>query len=465
MATALAALGWASGARAQVAPAAPEPLAVGDWRLAPVLEARVRGEYRKDLDGADRGILTERARLGVDASRGAVEARVVLQDARVWDLGTGGDFLTGPLPIASTGVYEAWGEAHTSGAHPSLLRIGRQEVTWGEGRLLGVSDWSPTGRTLDAVRGRLVTGDWAFELLAAVLETPLALTTAGSTLPLGATQAYGQLFGARAQWDLDPLFGVELYGLARFAQTNPLPESLDQTVEGSTYTGALRLAGDARGWTWAVEGAYQGGKADHVVLPPQGGTFNGLNPASFSESRSAWAAAGHVGYRFEHLALTPSVRLGGSTASGDDGSSSRFKTFDPILPDAHTWYGAMDLLTWSNEIEANARVSIVPWTDGLATVEYRYLRFAQASGGWTTGYVENITLIPNTGNTSAELGHEVDASIAWAPWTPLDLRAGYSVLALGDGAKASVTAVAPTQGATPPSLSHFAYLQASVRIP
>ena len=463
MAAALVALGWASGARAQVAPAAPESLAVGDWLLAPVVEARVRGEYRKDLDGADRGILTERARLGVDASRGTVEARVVLQDARVWDLGTGGDFLTGPLPIAATGVYEAWGEAHTSGAHPSLLRVGRQEVTWGEGRLLGVSDWSPTGRTLDAVRGRLVTGDWAFELLAAVLETPLALTTAGSTLPLGATQAYGELFGARGQWDLDPLFGVELYGLARLAQTNPTPESLDSTVKGSTYTGALRLAGDAHGWTWAAEGAYQGGKADQVAVPPAPGTniLGRLSP----ESRSAWAAAGHVGYRFEHLALTPAVRLGGSTASGDDGSSAKLKTFDPILPDAHTWYGAMDLLTWSNEIEANARVSIVPWTDAVAAVEYRYLRFAQASGGWTTGYVENITLIPNTTNTSAELGHEVDASIAWAPFSPVDLRAGYSVLALGDGAKASVTAVAPTQSPTPPSLSHFAYLQASVRIP
>ncbi|MGH7295976.1 MAG: alginate export family protein, partial [Polyangiaceae bacterium] len=142
-------------ALAQVAPPAPETLSVGDWKLAPVVEVRMRGEYRKDLDGKDRGLLTERVRLGVEVSRGAVEGRVVLQDARVWDIGTAGDVLPGPAPLALTGVYEAWGEAHTSGAQPSFVRIGRQAITWGEGRLLGASDWSPAGRSLDAVRGRL----------------------------------------------------------------------------------------------------------------------------------------------------------------------------------------------------------------------------------------------------------------------------------------------------------------------
>ena len=410
VAAGLVAFAWAGSAGAQVAPAAPEALAVGDWKIAPVVEARLRGEYRKDIDGIDKGALTERARLGVDVTRGAVEGRVVLQDARLWNVGTGGDFVTGPLPQAMTGIYEAWGEAHTAAAHPSFVRVGRQEVVWGEGRLLGVSDWSPTGRTLDAIRGRLVAGDWRFEALAAVLEDPVTLQLSGATTPLGITQAYGELFGLRGEWSIDPLFGIELYGLARDAQSNPT-QSLSSTVQGTTYTGALRLHGDGHGWTWGVEGAYQAGHADSV---PPANVTSGLSPTP--EDRSAWAAAAHVAYTLEHVALSPSLRIGGSYASGGDGGSTD-KRFDPILPDVHTWYGAMDLVNWSNEIEGNARVAIVPWTDAVAAVEYRYMRLAQAGGAWTTGYLNTIPGVST--NTSAELGHEN--------------RRGARVVALGPG--------------------------------
>ncbi|HEX5223906.1 MAG TPA: alginate export family protein, partial [Solirubrobacteraceae bacterium] len=438
-----AVLMWAPGARAQVAAPAPDSVNVGDWHIAPVIEARVRGEYRHDLDGQDRGALLERARLGADAERGPIEMRVVLEDARLWDLGDGFDSfgqqptgqLLQPGQLAFTGAYEAWADAHTAGARPSFVRVGRQPVTWGEGRLLGTADWSPTGRTLDAVRGRLVAGSWAFEVLAASLSDPVP--------PNGAllAPAYGELVGARAEWALDPLFGVELYTLERFAQQNPTA-SLDESVWGETYTGALRLHGDARGWTWGAEGAGQVGHAS--VL---------------DKDRLAWAAAGHVGYTLEYVRFLPTVRLGASYASGDDGTSSKREQFDPLLPDVHEWHGAMDLFAWSNEIEGNARVSIAPWTDGVAAVEYRYAQLATADGTWVSSYLLSLGRAP--GNTSASLGHEIDAYLAWSPWVPVELSAGYSMLVLGSGARAVLEA----DRLTPPDIAHYAYGQATVKLP
>jgi Alginate export len=453
VAAGLVAWTFAALARAQVAPPAPEALAVGDWRLEPVVEARVRGEYRRDLDGQDKGVLTERVRLGVDVTRGPVEGRVVLQDARVWDLGLASDLLSGPAPVAATGVYEAWGEAHTAGAHPSFLRIGRQEVAWGEGRLLGVSDWSPAGRTLDALRGRHVAGNWSFEVLAAVLEDPATslVTTPGSSVSAVAP-AYGELFGARVEGAIDPLFVVEAYGLARIAQSNP-QASLDSSVRGQTYTPSLRLHGDAHGWTWAAEGAYQLGHADAVTAIVQPFTT-----VTYGAPRSAWATAGHLDYALEHVVLSPALRLGGSYASGDHGGTT-FRAFDPLLPDVHTWYGSMDLFTWSNELEASARITAVPFTDAVAALEYRYARLAQTGGAWTTGYLDQLIAVP--GNTKAELGHEIDARLAWSPWVPVELGAGYSMLVLGDGAKAVLTG----SSLPPPPLSHYAYLQATLRVP
>jgi hypothetical protein len=453
VAAGLIAFTYAAAARTQVAAPAPETLAVGDWQLEPVVEARVRGEYRHDLDGVDKGVLVERSRLGVDVTRATVEGRVVLQDARVWDVGVANDLVTGPAPLAVTGIYEAWAEAHTAGAHPSSLRVGRQEVLWGEGRLLGVSDWSPTGRALDAVRARYVAGNWAFEVLAAILEDPATLlaTPAGSSVAVVAP-AYGELFGARIEWAVDPLFVVEAYALARIAQTNP-QASLDSSVRGQTYTPSLRLHGDGHGWTWGAEGAFQLGHADGVTSIGRLGA-----PPTYGAARSAWAAAAHLDHVFDEGILTPAVRLGASCAGGDHGGTT-FRAFDPLLPDAHVWYGAMDLLTWSNELEANARLSVVPWTDAVAALEYRYARLAQPGGAWTTGYLEQLVTVP--GNTRAELGHEIDAKVSWSPAVPLELEAGYSMFVLGDGARAILTA----SSWSAPGLSHYAYLQATLRLP
>jgi hypothetical protein len=440
--SAVAVLTWAAGARAQVAAPAPQTLAVGDWQLAPVVEARVRGEYRHDLDGQDRGTLLERARLGVDAERGPVELRVVLEDARLWDLGEGNDAFGQPGQLAFTGPYEAWADAHTAGARPSFVRVGRQPVTWGEGRLLGTADWSPTGRALDAMRGRLVAGSWAFELLAASLSESVPPPGVVDT-PVNAVlaPAYGELVGARAEWAIDPLFALEAYTLDRFAQQNPAA-SLDQSVRGETYTGALRLHGDARGWTWGAEGAGQLGHA-----------------AFLGKDRLAWAAAGHVAYTFEYVRMLPTVRLGASYASGDDGNASKREQFDPLLPDVHEWHGAMDLFAWSDEWEGNARVAIAPWTDGVAAVEYRYAQLASSGGSWVSSYLLTLGRAPASAGT--ELGHEIDAFVSWSPWVPVELSAGYSMLVLGAGAKAALASAGPT----PPDLAHYAYGQVTVRLP
>jgi Alginate export len=431
----VAAWAWSARASAQVPPPAPETIAVGDWELAPVAEVRVRGEYTHGLDDEDWVFLTERARLGLDVQRGPVEARVVLQDAHSWDVGALGGPFWSPPRVGITGAYEAWGEARTASARPLSLRIGRQPVSWGEGRLLGIADWSPAGRSLDAVRAQAPVGDGAFELLAASLSDP-------TTAPL---VAYGELFGARAQWAIHPLFAAEAYVLARLAQAEP-PAPASNSVRGQTYTGALRLHGDSHAWTWGVEAAYQLG---HVEDSHQ--------------ARQAWAAAGHLAHTFERVMLLPSLGVGASYATGDDGGST-YRAFDPILPDVHAWHGAMDLFSWSNEKEANARVAIAPWTDATAAVEYRYASLVRTGGAWTTAY--GIPLGPAgapSGNTSADLGHEIDGVLTWSPWSSIELTAGYSALVLGEGARAILRASEP--GAAPPHVSHFAYAQLTLRVP
>jgi hypothetical protein len=312
-------------------------------------------------------------------------------------------------------------------------------VEWGEGRLLAIADWSPTGRSFDAIRGRLVVGDVAMEVLGASLSEAVP--------PLGGTSllspSYGELFGARFEWALDPLFAVEVYGLIRLAQSNPVV-SLESSVRGQTYTPAVRLHGEGQGWKWGVDGAYQLGHADDL-----------------GEDRGAWAAAGHVGYLFEHAQLLPRVQVGVSYASGDDGGTT-YRAFDPLFPNIHTSLtGAMDLFAWSNQGEANALVGIEPWSDATLSLAYRYEELAEPKGAWRSAYLETIAISGT--NTARALGHEADLVLVWTPWVPLDLTLGYSALFLGDGAKNLISGTTTTGSRA--NVAQLAYGQVGLRIP
>ena len=486
---AFAALAFASfaGARpaaAQSPPAAPTAIALGDWQLTPSLEVRTRAEYRRDapdLGGfdfygrlsprvRDAWVVAERARLGLGVERGAVRAQFTLQDARAF--GT-------PSPSATLGAergparfepYEAYLEMRSSSARPNTLRLGRQAVIWGEGRLIGNADFSPTGRSLDAARAHLALGNFDFEALAAILEVPGPLGSSFGDRS-GETRSGVQLYGVSARWSIDPLLRLEAFGLARISRSDG--SALDGSrfavarLSGETYTGALRVSGEAKGWTYGVEGAYQFGNAASLVI---GGS-----------DISAYAAAGHVAKTFSEVSLTPTLRIGGSYASGDDGSGT-YHQFDPLLADPQRFHGQMDLFAWSNAMDVSARGQVVPWTDTTFALEYRYARLAEASGEWIGSYLTAVGraapppgfagagYAPITGSPDAELGHELDAVFSWRPWLPLELRAGWSGMLLGDGARGIMAAYARGRAdnagvVTASDIAHYAYGQATLMMP
>ena len=480
----LASLACARPAAAQSPPAAPTAIALGDWQLTPSLEVRTRTEYRRDapdLGGfdlygrlsprvRDAWVVAERSRLGLGVERGAVRAQFTLQDARAF--GT-------PSPNATLGAdrgpsriepYEAYLEMRSSSARPNTLRLGRQAVIWGEGRLVGNADFSPTGRSLDAARAHVAIGNFDLEALAAILEIPGPL---GSSFGdrTGESRSGVQLYGVTARWSLDPLLRLEAFGLARISRSSG--SALDGSrfavarLAGETYTGALRVSGDAKGWTYGLEGAYQFGSAASLAI---GGS-----------DISAYAAAGHVAKTFSEVSLTPTVRIGGSYASGDDGSGT-YHQFDPLLADPQRFHGQMDLFAWSNAMDVSGRAQIVPWTDTTFGLEYRYARLAEASGEWIGSYLTAIGraapppgfvaagYAPITRSPDAELGHELDAVFTWRPWLPLELRAGWSGVLLGDGARGLMEAYARGRAdaagsVTASKFAHYAYAQATLTMP
>jgi hypothetical protein len=460
-------------AAAQAPPAAPEKIAVGDWQLSPTMEIRIRGEYRRDppdqggLDFTSRPTprirdswaVMSRARLGIGVERGAVKAQLTLQDARAFGSPSPTATFGGTRGIGRFEPYEAYLEMHSSSARPTYLKLGRQAVVWGEGRLVGNADFSPVGRALDAARGHFALGNFDFEALAAILELPGPLGTSFADTT-GPARSGTQLYGLLVRWTIDPLLRIETYGLARIARSAGL--DLDGSrfqlarFSGELVTAALRVSGDRSGWNYGAEGAYQLGR---VPLGPTG-----------EESVSAWAAAGHVQKTLDQIALSPTLRIAGSYASGDDGNGT-YKQFDPLLADPQRFHGQMDLFAWSNAIDASFRAQIVPLAETTFAVEYRYARLAETRGEWIGAYMNAIGRGAAPGEArSAELGHEIDAVFTYRPWVPLEIRAGYSLLFMGDGARSVMSSMArgkrELDGAIyAEPLAHYAYTQATLSMP
>ena len=456
----------ATPAWAQAKPDAPDAIMVGDFQLRPTFAVRTRAEYRHaptDLGGLSPSAPTtviddawgvmERARLGLGVERGPLRGQITLQDARVWGQTPPTGIASSPSAFASTGAYETWLEMRTSNATPSFLRIGRQTLEWN--RFVGTADASPVGRTFDAVRGHVAHKTLEFELVAAFVDMPHPVGVGFGDVS-GPYRGGSQLFAAQAKWTPDPLLSIEIDGFARPAMGLAQPASsrfAQSRAFGDLYSVDLRVAGEGKGWKYEVLGAVQFGTIDFT--------------SNFSKDRLAYAVYGDVQKTFDGIVWSPTLRLGGAYASGGEDDTG-YHQFDPLYPDVHGPHGLMNSFAWSNIIEGHANLSAKPATDVVMSLEYRYARLADAGGDWLDGYLISSGRAVSLSNE--ELGHEIDFNLNWKPWPALDLSGGYSLLVLGRGAKeiglaqGRVTREADGSITISP-LAHFAYLQATLKIP
>jgi hypothetical protein len=417
----------------------PDGVAVGEFWFRPRLELRARGEYAHhpvETSGIDAAVLGsrlglpermdhqwvvhERARLGLEVERGVLSAAVVVQDARIAGFPS-------PLAVESTGeapstkFHAAYLEARSTELHPSFVRLGRQEIAWGEGRLLGTSDWMLVPRSLDAVRARWAVRQFDFEAMAAILTPPGAVPPEyerQANAPSGGVGQTGtgvQLYGVDAMFHLEPLLHFEAAGLARIART-PLPATL---TSSDTYVIDGRVFGERAGWSYAAEFAYELG---HIAIVDR------------RPSIAAWGATAHADWQTTWF-LRPKVTLSGSYATGDDASKpGTVRAFDPILPDARAGLGQMGLYSWSNILDAAFTVVTAPTDELRVQVGYRYLRLADSRGAWFSASLAPVGQNPQ--NEASFLGHEIDAAVTFAPFESLTIRGGYGALITGEGARA-----------------------------
>jgi len=257
----------------------------------------------------------------------------------------------GPRPTDedSFEFHQAFAELSTGRSPRSFtLRVGRQEVAFGSGRLISASEGRNVRRSFDAVRPIVRLGPWTWNALLAKL-----VAVAPGMFDDG--QEPGQTFGGfgfirtRRSQPGDGTSGYYLRLNRRDAQFN---QGVAREVR---HTLGSRTWGDR-------------GDVDYnYELIFQWGSFGGA-------PIRAWALATDTGYRFASLKWPTRVGLRAAVTTGDRRrDDSALQTFNPLFPGT-AYSGRVGLVGPANSIDVTPSVRLVASQQLTMTIEHAWYR-------------------------------------------------------------------------------------------
>jgi hypothetical protein len=326
-----------------------------------------------------------------------------------------------------TSIHQAYVQWQKPADKRLIARIGRQELAYGNQRLVGAFAWDNVGRSFDGVRA-----DYQFDI--------------------HALSAFGVRLGDAANRAQTP----KLYGLYDTTKLRPGPAAAAHTVDayllhkrdsvqGATQkvtTFGVRSDFSAKsGWGYLAEVALQTGRTSGKDL-------------------SAWAYSVSAGQTLPGI-YKPRLSVEYNAASGGDPANpDKAHTFDQLFPTNHDKYGIIDYQGWRNmrnlRVGASARLPNAT-TAGL---DYHWFWLQNARDFWYGAAGQpnrgpgGITLRDATGQAGKTVGQELDLSATWPVNPALQVSGGYARFMPG-------SFVERVTGQADPS--NWWYLQASYR--
>jgi len=186
-----------------------------------------------------------------------------------------------------------------------LIRLGRQELDYGSGRLISVGEGPNARRYFTGAKVAYNTNKVSLEAFAMMADT----IRPGIFDNKPSKQI--NLWGAYSKIILPQQANIDLYYIGIHRDQSTFEEG---TAKELRHTIGTRLWKYGGGFIYNLEGAYQFG--------------------SFGKGKiSAWTASVDIGYLFEDSALKPSVNLRNDYISGDnEAGDGDLQTFNPIYP-------------------------------------------------------------------------------------------------------------------------------------
>lgn len=336
-------------------------------------------------------------------------------------------------------------------AGPLTLALGRQEMVFGDSRLVGNFGWSNVGRSFDGLRLMYTPGPLRVDLWAMITKefgANVGADPAFSPSNRDTQEFYGIYTTVKAaSFSIEP-YVLYLRDTGNVNETDPVtgalvsPMAAPATRGQDRVTGGFRIDGKAAGDSidFTGEAAYQAGSME----------ARGAIPKS---DISAYAVAVKAGYTLP-VAVKPRIGVEVDRASGDDDpADKKFKTFENLFPTNHIHYGYMDYVGWRNMQDLRASLSIKPTKTSGVSLDYHRFSLAEKSDNWYAASGKIFRTTP-AGNSETALGQELDLAAYTMIKEKLRLEAGYGRFFPGDYVKVNFPLATDD--------SDFLYLQAGV---
>lgn len=287
------------------------------------------------------------------------------------------------------------------------VRGGRQELLFGDQRLVSPLDWANTRRTFDGLKAYHRSTDFDLDVFW-TRPVPLA-----QHLPFdhnfdrsGADQEFYGLFGTYKGL-ANHVFDVSYLGLGD-----------DRPVSSVSQTFSGRWLGKRDGWLAEASGGYQFGRLGAL-------------------DRSAGFAVVGGGREMTRLPWSPTIWAYFDWASGDrDPTDGQRNTFQQLFPQWHMYLGYCDLVARQNIQDFNVRLTAKP-SDRISLLAWWHVfHLAQARDALYNAAGVPIRSDP-TGAAGIDVGQELDLTLTYALDERTELLFGYSHFWAGDFVRAT----------------------------
>jgi len=292
------------------------------------------------------------------------------------------------------------------------FRGGRQELTFGSGRLVDVREGPNIRLSFDG--GRVF------------YESPTLRVDAFGATPVvperGVFDDHSdaqQPFPGRAFWGVYgvmpvsavPGLHVDLYYLGIIRQHAPFNSGV---ADETRHTLGTRVWGRAAAWDYDIEGIFQ---------------FGDFGPRDIR----AWSVASNTGYTIASLWGQPRLGLQADVASGG-GPGGTLKSFNPLFP-KFAYFTEASINAPINIIDVFPSVTVQPWQSFAISVGMDVLwRYSTQDAFYQP---PGVPLVPGSANSKRFLGAQSNLRTEWQPTPHISVNAAYVHFLTGGFLKAA----------------------------